>query len=122
MSLGYLVGNLPVSLVAFALTVALTSAGAALTLAPLARLLRVPLGHVDGDTDVQMWFLWHRLVPDSNGDVWMPAGAVVPSLVVGLALLTGTLWLVRGFGWVYGHVVQAIQVARPQAVPTRAVR
>lgn len=26
----------------------------------------------------------------------------------------GTLWLVRGFGFVYGRVVQAIQVARPQ--------
>jgi hypothetical protein len=30
------------------------------------------------------------------------------------------LWMVRGFGWVYGHVVQAIQVARPQpTVPPR---
>ena len=34
--------------------------------------------------------------------------------VLGLILMTGTLWIVRGFGWVYGRVVQAIQVARPQ--------
>jgi hypothetical protein len=42
---------------------------------------------------------------------------VVPSLLAGLALFTATLWLARGMGWVYGHVVQAIQVARPQPVP-----
>jgi hypothetical protein len=33
---------------------------------------------------------------------------------MGLALMTGTLWLMRGLGFVYGRVVQAIQVARPQ--------
>jgi hypothetical protein len=36
--------------------------------------------------------------------------------VIGFLLFTGTLWIARGFGWIYGHVVQAIQVARPQLV------
>jgi hypothetical protein len=39
---------------------------------------------------------------------------VVPVFILGLALMTGTLWLMRGFGFVYGRVVQAIQVTRPQ--------
>ena len=44
-------------------------------------------------------------------------------LALGLVIVTATLWMVRGLGWVYGHVVQAIQVARPRAsVPPRAYR
>jgi hypothetical protein len=74
------------------------------------------VAHVEG-VEGEVQFLWNRVTPDANGDVWVPAGMVVPSLLAGLALLTATLWLARGMGWVYGHVVQAIQVARPQPVP-----
>ena len=121
LSLGYLLGNFPVSVVTFVLTVAFAAAGAMLTLLPVAGLLHVPIGHVEGD-DVEIWLLWHRLVPDANGDVWMPPGATVPSIALGLALLTATLWMVRGLGWVYGHVVQAIQVARPQPTAAPTIR
>jgi hypothetical protein len=52
--------------------------------------------------------------------VWLPGTAVLPTFLAGIALMTATLWLVRGLGWVYGHVVQAIQVARPRpALPPR---
>ncbi|NBQ16326.1 MAG: hypothetical protein EBU31_17365, partial [Proteobacteria bacterium] len=53
-----------------------------------------------------------------HGNVWITAPLALASLAVGLALATATLWLARGFGWVYGHVVQAIQVARPMPMRT----
>ena len=56
---------------------------------------------------------------DADGTVSLPGAAAPVSIAIGLALLTATLWLARGLGWVYGHVVQAIQVARPQPVRPR---
>jgi uncharacterized membrane protein len=116
LSLAYLLGNFPVSVAMFAVTVTLAAAGALLVATPVFWALDVPMAHVE-DVDGEVQFLWNRVTPDAHGDVRVPAGMVVPSLVAGLALLTATLWLARGMGWVYGHVVQAIQVARPQPVP-----
>lgn len=122
MSLGYLLGNFPVSVVAFAVTFALTVASFALLAVPVLQLLGQPFAHVSGDdADLDIVFMGTQLVPDSSGNVWITAPLAVASLAVGLALATATLWLARGFGWVYGHVVQAIQVARPIAtLPPRA--
>lgn len=122
MSLGYLLGNFPVSVVAFAVTFALTVASFALLAIPVLHLLGQPFAHVSGDdADLDIVFMGTQLVPDSSGNVWITAPLAVASLAVGLALATATLWLARGFGWVYGHVVQAIQVARPIAtLPPRA--
>jgi hypothetical protein len=122
MSLGYLLGNFPVSVVAFAVTFALTVASFALLAVPVLHLLGQPFAHVSGDdADLDIVFMGTQLVPDSSGNVWITAPLAVASLAVGLALATATLWLARGFGWVYGHVVQAIQVARPIAtLPPRA--
>ena len=118
MSLGYLLGNFFVSVVTFALTVTLTAASAAFLLLPLLQLLGLPMAQVDGVETVT--FLGRDLAPDADGNVWFPASATVPCVVIGLVGLTAVLWMVRGFGWVYGHVVQAIQVARPQpTVPPR---
>lgn len=116
LSLAYLLGNFPVSVAMFAVTVSLAAAGAALVAAPVLWAFDVPVAQVEG-VDAEVRFLWNRLIPDANGDVWLPGGAVVPSLLAGLGILTATLWLARGMGWVYGHVVQAIQVARPQPAP-----
>jgi hypothetical protein len=55
-------------------------------------------------------------MPDENGEVRLPLIVSIGLGVVGFLMFTGTLWIARGFGWMYGHVVQAIQVARPQAV------
>jgi hypothetical protein len=122
MSLGYLLGNFPVSVVAFAVTFALAVASFALLAIPVMHLVGQPFAHVSGDdTDMDIVFLGTQLVPDSSGNVWITAPLALASLAVGLALATATLWLARGFGWVYGHVVQAIQVARPIAtLPPRA--
>ena len=122
MSLGYLLGNFPVSVVAFAVTVTLAVTSAALVAIPVVHLLGHPIANISGDdADVHITFLGTPLLPDADGNVWITAPLAVASLAVGLALATATLWLVRGFGWVYGHVVQAIQVARPIAtLPPRA--
>ena len=122
MSLGYLLGNFPVSVVAFSVTFALAVTSAALVAIPVIHLLGHPIANTSGDdADVYITFLGTPLLPDADGNVWITASLAVASLAVGLALATATLWLARGFGWVYGHVVQAIQVARPIAtLPPRA--
>ena len=118
MSLGYLLGNFFVSVVTFVLTLTLTAVSAAFLLLPLLQLLGLPMAQVDGVDTVL--FLGRDLAPDADGNVWFPASATVPCVAIGLVGLTAVLWMVRGFGWVYGHVVQAIQVARPQpTVPPR---
>ena len=116
MSLGYLLGNFPVSVVTFSVTFALAVTSLALVAIPVVHLFGLPVGHVSGDdADAHFVFLGTPLVPDASGNVWLTAPLALASLAVGLALATATLWLARGFGWVYGHVVQAIQVARPIA-------
>ena len=122
MSLGYLLGNFPVSVVAFSVTFALAVTSAVLVAIPVIHLLGHPIANISGDdADVHITFLGTPLLPDADGNVWITAPLAVASLAVGLALATATLWLARGFGWVYGHVVQAIQVARPIAtLPPRA--
>ncbi|MFM8698911.1 MAG: sensor domain-containing protein [Phycisphaerales bacterium] len=120
MSLAYLLGNFPVSVATFVITLVLVVLSAVMLAVPILWGLGVPIGSRDGETDFQMQFLWMQLSPDERGDVWLPGGAVLPAFLAGLALMTATLWLMRGFGWVYGHVVQAIQVARPRpALPPR---
>ena len=113
LSLGFLLGNFPVSVVTFAVTLTLAITSLALVVIPVVHILGYPIMNVSGD-DADIMFMGTQLVPDAAGDVWLTAPLAVASLAIGLALATGTLWLARGFGWVYGHVVQAIQVARPQ--------
>jgi hypothetical protein len=122
MSLGYLLGNFPVSVVTFGVTFALAVTSVALVAIPVIHLLGHPIANISGDdADAHITFLGTPLLPDADGNVWITAPLAVASLAVGLALATATLWLARGFGWVYGHVVQAIQVARPIAtLPPRA--
>ena len=123
MSLGYLLGNFLVSVVTFALTVVLTTLGVAFLAMPVLWALGIPVAHVDAAEEMDVWIMGHQVVPDADGAVFMPGAAVMPSLALGLVTLTATLWMVRGLGWVYGHVVQAIQVARPRpTVPPRAYR
>jgi len=86
-------------------------------------ILGYPIMNVSGDdADVHIMFMGTQLVPDAAGDVWLTAPLAVASLAIGLALATATLWLARGFGWVYGHVVQAIQVARPHPMNPPKIR
>jgi hypothetical protein len=125
MSLGYLLGNFPVSIVLFALTITIAMTSAVLLALPVLGAIGIPVGHVEWGDDVapSIEFLGSPLQPDANGDIWMTVPLAIVSIALGLALATAGLWLMRGLGWIYGHVVQAIQVARPRpSVPPRAHR
>ncbi|MBU3727992.1 MAG: hypothetical protein FGM37_01920 [Phycisphaerales bacterium] len=123
LSLAYLLGNFFVSIGTFALTITLCAVSVALVAAGIASLLGMsPILIGDGSEQVTVHLLWWRLEPDASGALHMPRAAAIPMIALGLALATATLWLMRGLGWIYGHVVQAIQVARPHAAgaPPRA--
>ena len=111
MSLGYLLGNLPVSTFLFSVTITLVVLSAWLLAAPVFYALDMPISQAaPGDGFV----LESLLGVESDGKIFLTGATVVPVFLMGLALMTGTLWLMRGLGFVYGRVVQAIQVARPQ--------
>lgn len=112
MSLGYLVGNLPVAIVAFTVTVTLFLVSVSLLATPVLYAFDVPMIHSSDNGGGVTLFGSLISRPDGSGAV--SGMAVGPLFLVGVALMTGTLWLVRGFGWIYGRVVQEIQVARPQ--------
>lgn len=122
LSLGFLLGNFPVAVVLFAVTVTVAAASAVLIGVPLLEVLGIHALHLDLDDadDVTVSYLGRELTPDADGVVRLPPSLIVLSFAVGVAVATAGLWLMRGLGWVYGNVVQAIQVARPRAtVPPR---
>lgn len=122
LSLAYLLGNFFVSVCTFAITISLCAVSVALIGAGIGSLLGIPTHFVSGgDADsLEVHMLWWTLQPDANGVLRVPTGAAIAMTAVGLGMATATLWLMRGLGWVYGHVVQAIQVARPQPAGVRA--
>ena len=118
MSLGYLVGNFPVAVVTFVVIVTLASVGIALVSLPITSAMGLAAVNTGGDPDVHVNMLGQELLPDADGNIVVP---ILPALLlglIGLSLLTGTLWIARGLGVVYGYAVQAIQVARPQPLRT----
>jgi hypothetical protein len=117
LSLAYLLGNFFVSVGTFVMTITLCAISVSLLAAGAASLVGMsPILLGDGTEQVTIQLLWWRLEPDASGAVHLPRAAAIPMIAVGLALATATLWLMRGLGWIYGHVVQAIQVARPQPI------
>ncbi len=118
LSLGYLLGNFFVATGLFALFIALAATSFALLAAPIGQALGLPVIQMHGD-DAEVWFLFQRIKPDEHGVVHLSVTTCLVSVMVGFMLATATLWLARGTGWVYGQVVKAIQVARPQAVARR---
>jgi heme/copper-type cytochrome/quinol oxidase subunit 4 len=122
LSLAYLLGNFFVSVGTFVLTITLCAISVSLLASGAASLAGVsPILLGDGAEQVTVHLLWWRLEPDASGAVHIPRAAAIPMIAVGLALATATLWLMRGLGWIYAHVVQAIQVARPQAAGRRTL-
>ena len=117
LSLAYLLGNFFISVGTFALTITLCAVSVSIVLAGAGSLLGLPVMMVDdgGGDSIAIQVLGWRLEPNAQGVLQVPAGAAVTMIIVGLCVATATLWLMRGLGWIYGHVVQAIQVARPQA-------
>jgi hypothetical protein len=115
LSLAYLYANFPVSVALFAITLTLAALSAAMVFGPLLQAAGLPFVSISSD-DVTVRYLWTELKPAADGTIRLPMSLALSSVGLGLALATATLWLMRALGWVYGHVVQAIQVARPQAI------
>jgi len=118
LSLAWAFGNFFVATGLFSLFVTLGALSLVMVGVPLAQAGGFTAIRVDGDL-AEVQFLWERVTPDDDGLVRLSAFTSVLSVLLGRALATGTLWLARGTGWVYGQVVKAIQVARPQAVAQR---
>ena len=118
LSLAYLLGNFFVATFLFMVFVTLVAVVVALLAVPVGHVFDLPVVHMHTD-DPDVWFLWQRIEPDANGVVHLSAAMCLFSGLCGITVATGTLWLARGTGWVYGQVVKAIQVAKPQAVAQR---
>lgn len=99
LSVAYLVGNYPVAVALFGVFVGLVSASLGLVFGPFVSMFEHSAEFHFGP--------WH-------GD--LPFGAVLLCTVLGIALMTGTLWLAKGCGWLYAQVAKAIQVTRPVPV------
>jgi hypothetical protein len=121
LSLGYLIGNFPVALVLFALFVTLVSVSASLIFGSLFAIIFPNDVTVGSEQTFTMNWMDQTYTTDANGNMDLPNLWLLMMSLLGCVMATGTLWLARGIGWVYGHVVQAIQVARPSAVLVRPV-
>lgn len=121
LSLGYLIGNFPVAVALFALFVVLLSTSAALLGMPLVSLFSDATINLGDSADNTLSVMGHQFERNASGEFIVPFFLTLLLFLLGLLLATCTLWLARGLGWVYGHVVQAIQVARPRAVLVRPV-
>lgn len=115
LSLAYLYANFPVSVALFAITLTLAAVSATMVFGPVLQAADLPFMTISTDVGT-VHYLWTELTPAADGTIRLPMSLALSSVGFGLVLATATLWIMRGLGWVYGHVVQAIQVARPQAV------
>jgi hypothetical protein len=115
LSLGYLYANFPVSVALFVVTITMSALSLAMVTGPLLQAANVPFVTLSSDVD-RVQYLWTELKPAADGTIRLPMSLALSSVGLGLVLATITLWTMRGLGWIYGHVVQAIQVARPQAI------
>lgn len=140
LSLAYLLGNFFVAVILFSLFVTLTAVATSLLFAPLwelapkeiALIPQVTDGFVvrivgldwitissDGAMPTSIRIFGQTLTPDANGVIHLPGVPAAVLSLLGIALLTATLWLAKGIGYVYGLATQAVQVARPQPIARR---
>lgn len=121
LSLGYLIGNFPVALVLFVVFVTLVSVSTSFIFGSLFAMIFTNDVSAGPEQSFTMNWLGKTYTTDANGNMDLPTLWLLMIFGIGCIMATGTLWLARGLGWVYGHVVQAIQVARPSAVLVRPV-
>lgn len=103
LSVAYLMGNYPVAVALFGVFIGLTTASMGLMFSPIAELFMPDHLFENGNG--------FHLGPWQGGRI--PPGIGLLSILLGLALFTGTLWLAKGCGWLYAQVAKAIQVTRP---------
>jgi hypothetical protein len=99
----------------FVIIAVLTASSVILMSLPFMHFADAPIAHVDLDSGINIQ-PFGEIMPDEQGAVRLPLIVSIGLGVTGFLIFTGTLWIARGFGWIYGHVVQAIQVARPQLI------
>lgn len=97
LSVAYLVGNYPIAIALFSVFVSLVATSLGLMFGPFAEMFddrdQIQFGVLDGSF-----------------------GLLLLGVPLGIALMTGTLWLAKGCGWLYAQVAKAIQVTRPVPV------
>lgn len=103
LSVAYLMGNYPVAVALFGVFIGLTTASMGLMFSPIAELFMPDHWFENGNG--------FHFGPWHGGRI--PPGIGLLSILLGLALFTGTLWLAKGCGWLYAQVAKAIQVTRP---------
>jgi hypothetical protein len=113
LSVAFLVGNFPVSVALFSITITLMTAGLGLLLAPLAQIVfDQPM--IMNQTGGTVHLFGHEYAPDPvTGRIDLPTSLLLLTSLIGFVMLTATLWLSMGAAWVYANVVKAIQVSRP---------
>jgi hypothetical protein len=104
LSVAYLLGNYPVAAALFGVFVGLFSASVTLMFAPIVQAF-MPDEWFEHGSGFHFGPWWH------GGR--LPPGFGILSVLLGVALFTGTLWLAKGCGWLYAQVAKAIQVTRP---------
>ncbi len=115
LAVGFLVGNFPVSILLFSVTLTLMATGLGMLLAPLGQILfNNPMIRLDVGSTVHL-FGREYVADPVTGRIDLPMPMLLLTSLFGFALLTGTLWLSMGAAWVYANVVKAIQVSRPVA-------
>lgn len=107
LSVAYLLGNYPVAIALFAVFTSLAGTSLALVFGPIG--------------EVFMPDEWFAAGNGFHFGPWWHGGRMPPALgflsvMFGIALFTGTLWLAKGSGWLYAQVAKAIQVTRPVPV------
>jgi hypothetical protein len=106
LSVAFLIGNMPVATLLFAVFFTLTVLSKALLFGPLSELFMPDAWFENGNG--------FHLGPWQGGHI--PFGIALVSMGLGLVIFTGTLWLAKGCGWLYAQVAKAIQVSRPVPV------
>ena len=116
LSLGYLFGNFFVATALFTVFVTLTALTFGLLAMAIGAALNTPIDFSGSSGTLDVNILGHNFAPDANGQFNIPMWLSLLVAFIGFISATATLWIARGTGWIYGQVVQAIQVARPKAV------
>ncbi|MSR74332.1 MAG: hypothetical protein EXS14_02515 [Planctomycetes bacterium] len=112
LTVAFFIGNFPVAVFCFCVTVVLLALGGALTVGSVVTLFSG--ARFMGASDGSVVIFDHTYMPDATGMIHVPVFLLIGLALLGLAILTASLWLSKGVALLYGQVVKSIQVVRPQ--------
>ncbi len=117
LTVGFLVGNLPVAVCFFAVTVSLLTASVAMISWGIGTMLGLDsIVTIATDAPITIDIFGTTYKADDQGSFHFSLFSSALITLIGVALLTATLWLSKGAAFVYAQVVKAIQVVRPQSL------